>query len=59
MENNLQNLQDQNLHMFVIVEPFTLFAQALETNLISFDIRMTRSNAHVLIAVCFSKFIHV
>jgi hypothetical protein len=59
MEKYLQNLHDQNLQMFVLVEPFTLLSRALETNLVYFDTRMTRSNVHVLSAVCFSKLIHV
>jgi hypothetical protein len=54
MEKYLQNLQ-----MFVLVEPFTLLAQALETNLVSFETRMTHSNVHVLSAVCTTKLIHV
>jgi hypothetical protein len=59
MEKYLQNLQDQNLQMFVLVEPFTLLAQVLETNLIAFETKMTRSNAHVLTTIFLSKLVHV
>jgi hypothetical protein len=59
MEKYLQNLQDQNLQMFGLVEPFTLLAQTLETNLVSFETRMIRSNAHVLITIFLNKLIHV
>jgi hypothetical protein len=45
--------------MFVLAEPFILLAQALETNLVSFETKMTCSNVHVLTTVCLSKLIHV
>ncbi len=41
--------------MFVLIEPFTLLAQVFETNLISFETRMTRTNAHVLTTICLSE----
>jgi hypothetical protein len=45
--------------MFVLIEPFTLLARALETNSVSFETGMTRSNVDVLTIVCLSKLIHV
>ncbi len=43
----------------ILVEPFTLLAQVLETNLVSFETIMTCSNAHVLTTIYLRKLIHV